>query len=259
MVAFNCSQRLGRPCVRVPAQCNSQRQVRLAIAPMHRDAQRIPFDQLFPAQVAGAPASLPAIAAAAREPRQQRQPSSQQLALACAAASLLLAASAPPPAALASPEVQEPAVFGTSCAGCHAAGGNVVRRDATLSLADMAANGIDSEQAVYKIIAKGRQGLGGGPRAPGRRPLAPALRAAGLPPMTPPPSHTRTHTHTQALHARIRSRLCTQAPMHVWTQAGGRRHPGAGRVRVAAGQRRLVTMWGLTPRAAAAAPPFCCF
>ena len=47
-------------------------------------------------------------------------------------------------------------LFTRTCAGCHAAGGNVVQAGATLFPADLTRNGINDADAVYDIIYGGK-------------------------------------------------------------------------------------------------------
>ncbi|CAG9462573.1 unnamed protein product [Pedinophyceae sp. YPF-701] len=54
--------------------------------------------------------------------------------------------------ALASPEEQ----FANKCVGCHANGGNIVARNATLQLPDLQRNGRDTVDAIYEITYKGK-------------------------------------------------------------------------------------------------------
>ena len=52
-------------------------------------------------------------------------------------------------------------VFQNSCAGCHAGGGNIVKRDATLALSDLQKYGLDGPDQLYDIIYKGRGSMPG--------------------------------------------------------------------------------------------------
>jgi cytochrome c6 len=72
------------------------------------------------------------------------------LALAVAAATVH------PPTAWADEVPSAAQAFANTCAGCHAGGGNVVRRDATLRLEDLQKYGIDSVDELYKVIYSGR-------------------------------------------------------------------------------------------------------
>ena len=47
-------------------------------------------------------------------------------------------------------------MFATDCAGCHAAGGNVVQAGATLFPADLTRNGVNDADAVYDVIYGGK-------------------------------------------------------------------------------------------------------
>lgn len=53
------------------------------------------------------------------------------------------------------------AKFTSSCAGCHVGGGNIVKREATLSLDDLRKYGVDSPDALYSIIYSGRGSMPG--------------------------------------------------------------------------------------------------
>jgi len=47
-------------------------------------------------------------------------------------------------------------LFTSKCAGCHANGGNIVAAGATLFAEDLAKNGVESPEALYKIIYAGK-------------------------------------------------------------------------------------------------------
>ncbi|KAG2494468.1 hypothetical protein HYH03_007520 [Edaphochlamys debaryana] len=64
----------------------------------------------------------------------------------------MLAAPAPPAAFAAT--VQD--TFTMKCAGCHMGGGNVQAAGATLFPEDLARNGVDSPEALFKIIYSGK-------------------------------------------------------------------------------------------------------
>lgn len=82
------------------------------------------------------------------------------LSLAAAlATSAWLAGSAP--AAAEELAVDSSQLFTSTCAGCHVGGGNIVRRDATLRLADLQKNGIADEEGVYRTIYSGRGSMPG--------------------------------------------------------------------------------------------------
>ncbi|KAL4422090.1 hypothetical protein ABPG77_001558 [Micractinium sp. CCAP 211/92] len=89
----------------------------------------------------------------AQERQQQQRAAATFVGLAAAGALLLS-----PPQAQA---VDAAAVFSRSCAGCHAGGGNVIRRDATLQLGDLQKNGLDGVEALYGIIYRGRNSMPG--------------------------------------------------------------------------------------------------
>lgn len=52
-------------------------------------------------------------------------------------------------------------VFDRSCAGCHAAGGNIVKRDATLLLSDLQKYGLNGPEELYSIIYSGKGSMPG--------------------------------------------------------------------------------------------------
>ena len=51
--------------------------------------------------------------------------------------------------------------FENTCAGCHAGGGNIVRRDATLQKEDLIKYGIGTPEALYDIIYSGKGSMPG--------------------------------------------------------------------------------------------------
>ena len=67
------------------------------------------------------------------------------LASACVATSAGPAAAAPPAE-----------LFAPTCAGCHAGGGNIVQRDATLQLEDLQRRGLADVESLYAVIYGGR-------------------------------------------------------------------------------------------------------
>lgn len=66
---------------------------------------------------------------------------------------------APPNAALADTEAVT--VFENTCAGCHAGGGNIVRRDVTLQLGDLDRYGLLSPDDLYTLIYSGKGAMPG--------------------------------------------------------------------------------------------------
>ena len=52
-------------------------------------------------------------------------------------------------------------LFNKTCAGCHAAGGNVVQAGATLFPADLQRNGVSDVDTIYDVISKGRNKMPG--------------------------------------------------------------------------------------------------
>ncbi|KAL4535598.1 hypothetical protein Ndes2526B_g06486 [Nannochloris sp. 'desiccata'] len=51
--------------------------------------------------------------------------------------------------------------FVNNCGGCHAGGGNIVRREATLKLEDLTKYGVDSVDELYNVIYSGRGSMPG--------------------------------------------------------------------------------------------------
>eukprot|EP00198_Chlamydomonas_reinhardtii_P002783 XP_001692119.1 chloroplast cytochrome c [Chlamydomonas reinhardtii] len=85
--------------------------------------------------------------AAPTQPAQRQAPAAVAIA---AAAAILLGASAPVLAA------EAPELFANKCAGCHMNGGNILAVGATLFSEDLQKNGVDSPEALYKIIYSGK-------------------------------------------------------------------------------------------------------
>jgi cytochrome c6 len=50
-------------------------------------------------------------------------------------------------------------IFNTNCAGCHANGGNIVRRNKTLKLKALAKFNVDSISAIADIVANGKNNM----------------------------------------------------------------------------------------------------
>lgn len=65
----------------------------------------------------------------------------------------------PASAIAATAETQQ--IFENSCAGCHAGGGNIVKREATLALSDLTKYGLDGPEALYNIIYSGNGAMPG--------------------------------------------------------------------------------------------------
>ena len=82
----------------------------------------------------------------------ERVTSSSAIA-AVATATLLLSSSTP---AYAYNLAATSEAFTKNCAGCHAAGGNVVAAGATLRAPDLAQNGVDTLDAVTRVVALGK-------------------------------------------------------------------------------------------------------
>jgi cytochrome c6 len=51
--------------------------------------------------------------------------------------------------------------FNKTCAGCHAAGGNIVQAGATLFPADLERNGVNDAETIYKLISLGKNKMPG--------------------------------------------------------------------------------------------------
>lgn len=51
--------------------------------------------------------------------------------------------------------------FSATCAGCHAGGGNIVKREATLTLSDLSKYGFDSPETLFDIIYFGKGSMPG--------------------------------------------------------------------------------------------------
>uniref|UniRef100_A0A7N1A1N8 Cytochrome c-553 n=1 Tax=Kalanchoe fedtschenkoi TaxID=63787 RepID=A0A7N1A1N8_KALFE len=47
-------------------------------------------------------------------------------------------------------------LFGTSCIGCHDAGGNIIQPGATLFAKDLERNGVNTEEEIYRITYYGK-------------------------------------------------------------------------------------------------------
>lgn len=50
-------------------------------------------------------------------------------------------------------------IFNANCAGCHANGGNIVRRNKTLKLKALEKFGMDSVDAIADIVANGKNNM----------------------------------------------------------------------------------------------------
>jgi cytochrome c6 len=50
-------------------------------------------------------------------------------------------------------------IFNANCAGCHASGGNIVRRNKTLKLKALSKFGMDSVAAIADIVANGKNNM----------------------------------------------------------------------------------------------------
>ncbi|NJM48632.1 MAG: c-type cytochrome [Alkalinema sp. RU_4_3] len=49
-----------------------------------------------------------------------------------------------------------PQLFEAQCAGCHAGGGNIIRRGKNLKLKALVKNHVDTEEAITALITKGK-------------------------------------------------------------------------------------------------------
>ena len=67
----------------------------------------------------------------------------------------------PSPAFGATNQVVTAQLFENSCAGCHAKGGNIVKRDATLFESDLRKYGLDDPEQLYSIIYSGKGSMPG--------------------------------------------------------------------------------------------------
>lgn len=65
------------------------------------------------------------------------------------------------PAPVPAQELLSEQTFSTTCAGCHAGGGNIVKREATLKLSDLSKYGLDSPEALFDIIYFGKGSMPG--------------------------------------------------------------------------------------------------
>ena len=65
------------------------------------------------------------------------------------------------PAPVPAQELPAEQTFSTTCAGCHAGGGNIVKREATLNLSDLSKYGLDSPEALFDIIYFGKGSMPG--------------------------------------------------------------------------------------------------
>ncbi|KXZ54884.1 hypothetical protein GPECTOR_4g956 [Gonium pectorale] len=73
-----------------------------------------------------------------------------------APAPLVLAAVAAVLTASPSMAAEAPELFANKCAGCHMNGGNVLAVGATLFPEDLKRNGVDSSEAIYRIVYSGK-------------------------------------------------------------------------------------------------------
>ena len=82
----------------------------------------------------------------------------RSLRLAGALGAAVLVAVSPLPAHAAAESAQ---LFTNTCAGCHAGGSNIVRREATLQLEDLQRYGLDGPDALYTLIYSGKGSMPG--------------------------------------------------------------------------------------------------
>lgn len=60
------------------------------------------------------------------------------------------------PGAMAAETPTAPQLFEVQCAGCHAGGGNIIRRGKNLKLKALVKNHVDTEEAITALITKGK-------------------------------------------------------------------------------------------------------
>eukprot|EP00890_Picochlorum_soloecismus_P000053 jgi/Picsp_1/1048/NSC_04532-R1_cytochrome c6 len=65
------------------------------------------------------------------------------------------------PAPVPAQELLSEQTFSATCAGCHAGGGNIVKREATLKLSDLSKYGFGSPEALFDIIYFGKGSMPG--------------------------------------------------------------------------------------------------
>jgi cytochrome c6 len=58
--------------------------------------------------------------------------------------------------AIAAETPTAPQLFEAQCAGCHAGGGNIIRRGKTLKLKALVKNHVDTEEMITALITKGK-------------------------------------------------------------------------------------------------------
>ncbi|KAG2451209.1 hypothetical protein HYH02_003816 [Chlamydomonas schloesseri] len=87
----------------------------------------------------------------ATQPAKRQAPAAVAVAAAAAAAAAILMGASSPVLAAEAPEL-----FANKCAGCHMNGGNILAVGATLFSEDLQKNGVDSPEALYKIIYSGK-------------------------------------------------------------------------------------------------------
>jgi cytochrome c6 len=73
--------------------------------------------------------------------------------------SLMVWAIAWTPAALAADTANGAKLFEVHCAGCHANGGNIVRRNKTLKLRALEKNQVSSLDAIATLVANGKANM----------------------------------------------------------------------------------------------------
>jgi cytochrome c6 len=60
------------------------------------------------------------------------------------------------PGTIAAEAQTAPQLFEAQCAGCHAGGGNIIRRGKNLKLKALVRNHVDTEEAITALITKGK-------------------------------------------------------------------------------------------------------
>lgn len=58
-------------------------------------------------------------------------------------------------------QVEAPQLFSNTCAGCHAGGGNIVNRSATLRFDDLEKNGVSGADKLFEVIYYGKGSMPG--------------------------------------------------------------------------------------------------
>lgn len=64
-----------------------------------------------------------------------------------------------PPAYAAVKPMEAGKIFAANCAGCHANGGNIVRRGKNLKLKALEKNGVDNVDAIAQLVTNGKNNM----------------------------------------------------------------------------------------------------